>query len=147
MTAEIGFYKRHSDAIIPKKAHEDDACFDLFSAEDGVVNARNHYKVNTGISWQPLTKLEDEVWCLQIEGRSGVAANYGIDVFGGIADQGYRGILYVILYNSSSIDFYFKKGAKIAQAKIIKLPKVKAVEIKELDTETERGENGLGSTG
>lgn len=67
----------------------------------------------------------------------------------GVIDSDYRGEVKVKFCRDddkqSPHDYPFP-GERIAQAVLLRLPKVEFEEVKEID-ETERGENGFGSTG
>ena len=64
----------------------------------------------------------------------------------GTIDAGYRGEVCAILFNFSKEDFIIKRGDRIAQMVIAKLPEVELVSVSEL-SETCRGTGGFGSTG
>jgi dUTP pyrophosphatase len=140
--------KRLTDtAILPKKAHDDDAGFDLFSDEDIVIDSLERKLVSTGVSFSlPFLNLKNQSIYLRIAPRSGLAVKSGINVFAGVVDFNYRGEVKVCLFNSSKIPFEIKKGDRIAQIipTIIYIDNL--LEVGSLD-ETERGERGFGSTG
>ncbi len=83
---------------------------------------------------------------VRIAPRSGLALRYGINVLAGVVDPDYTGNVGVILFNHSHHNFEVKKGDKIAQliCERVKFPKLFEVENFE---NTDRGENGFGSTG
>ena len=64
----------------------------------------------------------------------------------GTIDAGYRGEVGVIMYNGGTAEFEIKRGDRIAQMVIAKLPEVELVCVESL-SETGRGEGGFGSTG
>jgi len=78
--------------------------------------------------------------------RSGMAYKYGIDVFAGVIDSGYRGDIGVILYNSQYTDYSIEKGDRIAQLVLQKVEDFELVEVSDLNN-TDRNESGFGSTG
>ncbi|MBE7645159.1 dUTP diphosphatase [Tenacibaculum finnmarkense genomovar ulcerans] len=84
----------------------------------------------------------------QVRPRSGVAAKKGVTVLNapGTIDADYRGEIGVILVNLSNQDFTVNDGERIAQLIIAKHERVVWQEVTVLN-ETERGENGFGSTG
>ena len=146
----IKFKRRHKDAIIPKRAEDGAAGFDL-----SVLGLKNEvgddvercmlYRgakiiVSTGISMQ-IPKN-----CVGIiKPRSGLAIKHGVDVLAGVIDSSYRGEIKVILVNHSDnwIDLEF--GMRIAQ--LIVTPIITDFEVVEELDETERGDGGFGSTG
>lgn len=83
---------------------------------------------------------------MQIRGRSGLARKNNIDCFTGTIDFDYRGEVCAILLNKGEEDFKVNPFDRIAQAVIA--PVIKAEwHLTEKLSETERGENGFGSTG
>lgn len=142
--------KLHEDAILPTKAYEGDAGWDLYALEDFVISSLLPLKIRTGIA----VKLPEGTFG-QIANRSSMSAK-GIVVSGGIIDNGYTGELVVILnsikpavdnqelftYNTLS----FKKGDKIAQLLILPLLNPKLIKVTDLHN-TERSDRGFGSSG
>jgi dUTP pyrophosphatase len=80
--------------------------------------------------------------------RSGLAVKFGITVLNspGIIDAGYRGEIRVPIINLGDITIALNPGDRIAQLLILPLPRVEFLEADAL-AESERGENGFGSTG
>lgn len=140
---EIRFMKIHKDAVMPEKAHETDACYDLYSvADDFILYKDGRAKVKTGLIIEIPEGFEG-----QVRPRSGRAIHEGISVLNtpGTIDSGYRGEVCVILYNTG-IDGLIKKGDKIAQLAIRKVYDFEFIEVKELE-KSERDGGGFGSTG
>jgi dUTP pyrophosphatase len=135
------------DDLFPKKAHDDDAAFDLYSQVDFELRHNEVKVVPVGFSME----LQSG-WEAQIRPRSGWAAKTGLMVVNspGTIDAGYRGLIQVILKNTgvSSVGgdlVRFKRGDRIAQMVIQRIPKVLLRKVDKL-SESIRGENGLGST-
>nr|CAD2175557.1 unnamed protein product [Meloidogyne enterolobii] len=82
----------------------------------------------------------------RIAPRSGLASKNFIDVGAGVIDPDYRGELKVLLFNFSDADFKISVGDRIAQLVCTPFVKPALVEVTNLD-ETDRGDNGFGSTG
>ena len=84
----------------------------------------------------------------QIRPRSGLALKYGVTMVNnpGTIDADYRGEICVIMHNLGDSVFTIKDGDRIAQMVIAKHEIPDFVTGEEL-SETERGENGFGSTG
>jgi dUTP pyrophosphatase len=78
--------------------------------------------------------------------RSGLAIKKGVSVLAGVIDSSYRGEIGVVLLNTNYDDLIIKKGDKIAQLLIQPIETVNIEEVKEL-SDTERAENGFGSSG
>jgi dUTP pyrophosphatase len=64
----------------------------------------------------------------------------------GTIDAGYRGEVCVIVMNAGIEPYHVKRGERIAQMVINKLPDVEMVEVDAL-SESGRGSGGFGSTG
>lgn len=140
----IKFKKLHEDAVIPRKADDGSACYDLVSIDDAIVPARGRVLVHTGLSWDPnMNNVE-----LQVRPRSGMAVKHGITVLNtpGTVDASYRGEICVILYNTSDTDYEVKKGDRVAQAKIDIVPEFIIEETDNLSS-TSRGNGGFGHSG
>lgn len=84
----------------------------------------------------------------QVRGRSGLAARHGIMPANGVGtiDADYRGEIGVILLNTSNETFIVEPDMRIAQLVIAKYEAVEWDLVEVLD-ETDRGNNGYGSTG
>lgn len=129
---------------LPRYAHEGDACFDVQAIEANIVPARGSCLIRTGLKFD-IPKGH----ALMVYSRSGHGFVHGIRLANcvGVIDEGYRGELAIRLHNDSNFDFPVKIGANIAQAMLIKLPTVQFQLVDNIDADTERGEDGLGSTG
>ena len=125
-------------------ANPGDAGIDLRSAEDTVVFSGRRKLIHCGIK-VALPKGTVGLVCP----RSGLAGKEGITVLNapGILDEGYRGEVMVILYNTNDDKaFHISKGDRIAQLVVVPYIQCEIVEAEGLD-DTERGERGFGSTG
>lgn len=144
----VKFKKSCNSAIFPKKADAGSAGYDLYAAENKKIRAGKRELVSTGIIWEPnVNELE-----LQIRSRSGLAFKNGIIVLNepGTVDASYRGVIGVLLYNTSDEDYEVKKGDRIAQGIINLLPKVTIWNVEDNKMEfsmTERGQGGFGHSG
>ena len=129
--------------LMPAKAHFDDAAFDLRSRMDMVLPVRKSVVVPAGFSLELPVGYE-----AQIRPRSGLALKYDLMLTNspGTIDAGYRGEVGVIMYNGGTEEFTIKRGDRIAQMVIARLPEVKLVAAESL-SETGRGSGGFGSTG
>ena len=129
-------------ANLPRKGTSGAAGFDLFSAEDLVINPGSRALVSLGLSIQvPLGTYG------RIAPRSGLAVKHGIQVGAGVIDSDYTGEVKVLLFNHGSDSFDIKTGDRIAQLVIEKI--VDNIEVILVDTlsYTDRGSGGFGSTG
>lgn len=127
-------------AIMPARAHDLDAGYDLFSREDATIWQSAGGKFDTGVH------IEIPAGYVGfIKSKSGLNAKNGLQAEG-VIDAGYTGSINVLLRNHGSKAVDIKKGQKIAQLVILPIitPDLEVVEHLE---ETERGDNGFGSTG
>ena len=131
------------DDLMPTKAHADDAAFDLRSRVDMVLPVRKSVVVPAGFSIELPVNYE-----AQIRPRSGLALKHDLMLTNspGTIDAGYRGEVGVIMYNGGKTDFEIKRGDRIAQMVICKLPEVVLCNCGEL-SDSDRGEGGFGSSG
>ena len=127
----------------PKKAHPDDAGYDLYSRIDAVLEPLSGMAIPVGFAIELPTGYE-----AQIRPRSGLAAKHHITVTNspGTVDANYRGEIKAILYNLGKEPFIIQRGDRIAQMVICKLPEIELIEATEL-SETDRNTNGFGSSG
>ena len=143
MTMTISFKRISPDASLPSYARPGDAGMDLKSAEDAVVEPGARLLVHTG-----LAMALPEGYEAQVRPRSGLALKHGITVLNtpGTIDEGYRGEVGVILFNTGDTAFKIAKGDRIAQMVIAPVTSARIVETDDLGS-TERGAGGFGSTG
>ena len=127
----------------PKKAHPDDAGYDLYSRIDAVLEPLSGMAIPVGFAMELPSGYE-----AQIRPRSGLAAKHHITVTNspGTVDANYRGEIKAILYNLGKEPFIIQCGDRIAQMVICKLPEIELVKATEL-SETDRGSGGFGSSG
>lgn len=128
------------NAFMPHRAHTADAGLDLFATEGKLIHAHGSAIFDTGVHIQiPMG------WVGFLKSKSGLNVKHGI-TSEGVIDAFYNGSIVVKLYNNSNEDYYVSRGDKISQLVIlpIALPDLDLVNHFE---ETERGNNGFGSTG
>lgn len=128
-----------SDAVVPTRAHDTDAGYDLYALEDTFITGSPR-TVRTGIA----TEFPPEYYA-QIRGRSGLASK-GLFCFHGTVDAGYRGEWLVIMYTLNGVGYHIRKGDRIAQMVLTPLPQYTVDLVDEL-SDSERGTSGYGSTG
>ena len=135
--------ENNCENFCPKKAHPDDAGYDLCSRIDAVLEPLSGMTIPVGFAMELPRGYE-----AQIRPRSGLAAKYHITVTNspGTVDANYRGEIKAILYNLGKEPFIIQRGDRIAHMVICKLPEIDLVETTEL-SETDRGSGGFGSSG
>lgn len=124
---------------IPERAHEDDAGLDLKSPVDAWVFSGESVIIDTGVH---VAIPAGHVGF--ITSKSGLMAK-GITCRGTI-DCGYRGSIKAVLFNHGKEAFRVEKGRKICQLVLMPIITPELELVSHLD-DTERGENGFGSTG
>ena len=157
-TVEIKAFRE--DAVIPKKATESAAGYDLYAwvkdsyEEQTLISPHSTMIVPTGLNVNIPNGYE-----IQIRPRSGLAAKFGVTVLNTpgtidsdfspeISDNPEDFELKVILINHNKIPFSIKHGDRIAQMVVAKLADHELVEVEEFgaaDKTSRKG--GLGSTG
>lgn len=126
----------------PHYAHPGDAGLDCYSSIDITIEPLQRASVPLGIRVQ----IPEGKAALMIA-KSGLAINNGLGNIAGLIDQGYRGEVNFICYNNDpDYAIEVKKGQKICQMMIVNVPDVD-IKIGKVEKDTERGENGFGSTG
>lgn len=160
--------KKLSDtAITPQKANYNDAGFDLFADEDITLAYGETKAIATNIA----IELPDG-FMADVRPRSGLTRDTALRVHYGTVDAGYRGGIGIIcenvenLYKIKTLEnelhalitksedavlaystaIEIKRGDKIAQLVIQRIPDIQLIEADEL-TDSKRGGNGFGSTG
>lgn len=141
---EVSFVKLNTEAKAPFKKHEGDAGYDLFAnlpeKQSITIEPNDQAKIPTGIAVS-LNKCTVGI----INDRSSMAFKKQI-VTGGVIDEPYTGEISVLLFNLSKEPYQINHGDKIAQMVIFPIVQATFIE-KESLQETERGNNGFGSTG
>lgn len=167
---KLEFELMHPNAKLPSYAHDGDAGMDVFAVEDVTLPKGMPNLVKTGLR----CKIPDG-YELQVRPRSGLAIK-GVTVWNapGTIDSKYRGEIGVILMYCNNecvtvnekrrnpltgemIDvgvgvapktqYEIKTGDKIAQLVLAPVYKAWPVKVDKVDTDTDRGEGGFGSTG
>ena len=129
-------------AYLPTYAHDADAGMDLRTPVAFIVPAHGSYTVDTGVHIQiPLGQVGF------IKSKSGLNVKGGLTATG-VVDSGFSGSIRVKLYNHSDEDYMFSRGDKITQLVLLYIAKPEnGFEVVDHFEETERGDNGFGSTG
>lgn len=149
--------KLDKGAIAPTRAHTWDAGLDLYAPNDFVVPGSAITNIgcvgglDRGVKVGSVTidtKVHTAIpegYCGLIKSKSGLNIKHGLTA-DGVIDAHYTGSIAVKLYNHTSEEYRIKAGDKIAQLVIVPcyIPRIELVG--HLD-ETDRGDNGFGSTG
>ena len=155
--------KLDEGAFMPTRAHYTDAGLDLYARVDKVVPACGSATFDTGVHIElPIVRFyvkEIADTCIGgfrqgilplntvglLKSKSGLNVKHGI-TSEGVIDMGYTGSIVVKLYNHRTEDYYVKRGDKISQLVIVPVLTT-TLEVVDALEDTERGDNGFGSTG
>lgn len=139
------------NALMPVRAHDDDAGMDLLSPVDALVPAHGSVEIDTGVHVNlpciDLGKVMLKTAGL-LKSKSGLYFKHGI-MGEGTVDVGYTGSVRVKLYNLSNSDYQIRRKDKIIQLLVtpVLTPKPKAVDQFYGILPGGRGDGGFGSTG
>jgi dUTP pyrophosphatase len=145
-TRTLQVKKIHEDAVDPFYNYESDSGFDLHSVEEITLEPLGRGLVPTGLVFGIPEEYE-----VQVRPKSGLALNQGLTILNtpGTVDQGYRGEIKAIVYNTNNTTVTIPKGMKVAQGVLCPVLSGKFINLVDVDDldETDRGDNGFGSTG
>lgn len=137
---ELKVQRLQPHAKLPGYGHPGDAGLDLFSSIDMILQPGDSQPVPTGIKVAIPDGYVGLIW-----DKSGISLSR-VHRLAGVVDSGYRGEIKVVLINLGTQEFAIAQGMKIAQMLIQPVQAVIVTESQDLE-ESERGENGFGSTG
>ena len=138
----LGIKLLNEGAKMPTKGTKEAACFDLYVSEDTILPHAEGVLVPTGVALNI-----PEGFCVKVYGRSSLCKR-GIQVSTGIIDSDYsNGEIKIQAVNfGCALPILLKAGERIAQFMVEYLVPVELERVTEM-RQTERGANGLGSTG
>ena len=139
---QVAIKKLHPSAMIPSYAKPGDAGLDLTAVR---ILSNDSYQVTYGTG----LALEIPVDYVGLIFPRSSIRKYELSLTNsvGVIDSGYRGeIQFTFHKNSHSNSIMYEIGDRIGQLVILPYPQVKLVEESNL-SETERGEEGFGSSG
>lgn len=151
---DVKIKQLYDNVILPKKAHEDDACFDIYAhipvgninVSEGktlIIEPHQTLFIQTGFA----TEIP-EGYCAFIFARSGVASKRYLRPAQGVPviDAGYRGEWLIPLHNDSNIRQYIMDCERIAQFMIVPVLQTNLIPVENL-SDSDRGNGGFGSSG
>lgn len=127
-------------AIMPQRMHEYDAGYDIFSPVKECVWKHSSVTIDTGVHVEI-----PQGYVGMLKSKSGLNVKHSI-TGEGVIDSGYTGSIVAKLYNDSFQNYHIEKGDKIIQLVILPIITPELVLVDSL-ADTERGDNGFGSTG
>ena len=131
-------------ALIPERAYEGDAGYDLCSTEDIELAPFQRVLISTGLSMEIPSGYAGFVLP-----RSGLAIRKGLSLVNtpGLIDSNYRGEIKAIAINlDPSETITVSKGDRIAQLVIMKIENARFTPVDSLE-DSQRGCGGFGSSG
>jgi dUTP pyrophosphatase len=141
---KLHFKKLDPSVNMPSYGSKDAAGLDIEANESVSVYVNASRIIGTGLAVEIPDGYE-----LQVRPRSGLSAKTGLMICNspGTIDSDYRGEIKIIMRNVDRDRSYrINKGERIAQLVLAPVVRASVEEVQELSS-TERGENGLGSTG
>lgn len=143
-TLPVKFKKLNESAKPPVHSTDGAACFDLSVLGGGNIDAGASRIFNTGLAFQV---PGGHVMLVFSRSGHGFKKNLRLSNCVGVIDSDYRGEVKVKIHNDSCNGVAtIEPGERIAQAMILPIPAVSLEESEQLN-DTERAENGFGSTG
>lgn len=129
---------------VPTRATPGSSGFDVYSPQSFMLEPGERRFVELGFRL-----LLPDGWEAQMRPRSGLAKRYGVTLLNsvGTIDSDYRGEVAAILVNLGPGKVTLFEGDRIAQLVFCPVPKAAIIEVDSIDTRTERGVGGFGSTG
>lgn len=132
-------------ACMPEYAHKTDAGMDIRCKEAFILPGINNGNIGSAVIDTGIHVEIPEGYVGFLKSKSGLNVRFGI-TSEGVIDCGYTGSIIVKLYNHTTEEVRFSKGDKVTQLIILPFATVSLEQVTSLK-ETERGNNGFGSTG
>ena len=136
---KIRFKKLSQHAVVPTKAHQSDAGFDLTSVEDITIEPNSRHAIDTGIAVEVPLGYSGKVL-----GRSGNTMRKGLVGQTGIIDTGYYDAIKVMAFNTTNEPIKINIGDRVGQLLIV--PHLMC-DFEEGDFTADNRGGGFGSTG
>lgn len=132
--------KLDEGAILPERAHPEDAGLDLRTIKGGCVRAGQSMTFRTGVHVQ----LPKGTAGLLLP-KSGLMLRDLLTF--GVVDEGYTGEIMVHMFNLGNSDYSVQPKDKVSQMVVVRIVRQDVEEVDELPEDSERGNAGFGSTG
>lgn len=143
MENHLKIKRLREEAILPRRATEGSAGYDLHSCMTATIAPGETVKIPTGLAVELHTGTVGLVFA-----RSSMAVKFGVLPANavGVIDSDYRGEIIVGLHNQSKEPYTVQTGDRIAQLVIVPIMTPQIEEVDQLE-DTSRGAGGFGSTG
>ena len=139
--------KLYEDTKLPTRADNGSAGMDLYAHLNDdymrVIKPHTTEMISVGFAMETPNNTYGAIFA-----RSGLSSKKGLRPANcvGVVDSTYRGEVFVALHNDTENPQQIMNGDRIAQLIIMEYPTVGIIETDHL-SETERGQNGFGSSG
>ena len=127
---------------VPAYAHDGDAGLDLRSTEDTLIPVGQSRLIGTGLRCEIPDGCVGLVFPRSGLGSRGVTIRNAV----GVIDSGYRGEVMCALWNTTESAFHVHRGDRICQMVVVPFMACD-LEVADELSDSERGEDGHGSTG
>lgn len=136
--------KRFDEAILPTKAHDTDAGYDMYLVKNEVIMPSEARDIDFGFSM----KLPPGYFG-RLTGRSSTWRRYKLLVIEGIIDNDYTGPMMVGVFNMGNRPVELDAGTRVAQLLVHRQENFhwREIGLTEQLPQTERGVAGFGSSG
>jgi dUTP pyrophosphatase len=139
---KVRFKRLCAEAVVPTKAHETDAGFDLTAVTVSEDRKRNIVTYGTGIA----VEIPDGYVGLIFPRSSVYRHQLSLSNCVGVIDSGYRGEIKLMFRICQPHISRYSLGDRIGQLVLLQLPGVELEEADDLSG-SDRGEGGFGSSG
>lgn len=148
---EVKLEKLNPNAKLPSKAHDSDFCYDVWATSEEEI-APNVWKYGLGFRYElirnAVTRSEWYDISIDLRPRSSIwKTGMSLCNAPGTLDEIYRGEAAAIFYHVFPSMERYHVGDKIGQIKLGITQKMNFEFVDKINTDTERGTGGFGSTG
>lgn len=144
----IEFKLMNSNSKTPTRMTSGSAAFDLYSSIDGdcirILPGKTKL-IHTGVA----ISMSDNSLCAMLIARSGWSIKYGVTLINGVGliDSDYQGEIMAALHNFGDSDAIIMNHDRICQIVFLNVVHPLFKKVSEFSVSTDRGSNGIGSTG
>lgn len=143
----IQIFKEDETVKLPKYAHEQDACMDIFAWKIERDEDRHRWIIHTGLHFKLPEDYELEIRPKSRNTKYRVICTNSPST----VDEGYTGEVLVIYtpLDINDTNFPYKEGDGVAQMIVRRREKINIIEVDDIEKlgSSERGNKGFGSTG
>lgn len=139
---ELQVKRLHPDAVLPSRAHPNDAGLDLYVHRFTVDDDMEQQTCHTGVA----VRVPDGHVGLLFARSSITERSVRLANAVGVIDAGYTGELKLVFDTRDACGFYYGTGDRCAQLVVVPIPTIELVEVDALPVSA-RGTGGFGSTG